>query len=74
MVPREMLVLLAHSAKICESKGDYIGMRETRHHAAWYIKGMRGAAQFRNQIGKLSTREELIALTEHVIQAAKENA
>ena len=73
-IEEQMRVLLAHSAKICEYKGDYIGMRETRKHAAWYIKGMRGAAQFRNQIGKLSTREELIALTEQVIQAAKENA
>lgn len=72
-VEEQMRVLLEHSARICEYKGDYIGMRETRKHAAWYIKDMRGAAQFRSQIGKLSTREELEALTEQVIQAAKEN-
>ena len=70
-IEEKMQILLDHSAKICEYKGDYIGMRETRKHAAWYIKGMRGAAKFRDSIGKLSTKEELVALTEAVIEAAR---
>ncbi len=69
-IEEKMQLLLNHSEKICEYKGNYIGMRETRKHAAWYIKGMRGAAKFRDSIGKLSTKEELIALTEAVIEAA----
>lgn len=69
-IEEQMCILLAHSQKICEYKGDYIGMRETRKHAAWYIKGMRGAAKFRESIGTLSNRDELIALTEAVIEAA----
>ena len=66
-VEERMQVLLQHAAKIVEYKGEYIGMRETRKHAAWYIKGMRGAAQFRHEIGQLSTMDELKALTEKVI-------
>ena len=67
-IEEKMQILLDHSAKICEYKGDYIGMRESRKHAAWYIKGMRGAAKFRDSIGKLSTKEELIALTEAAVK------
>lgn len=69
-----MEVLLKHAAKIVEYKGEYIGMRETRKHAAWYIKGTRGAAQFRADVGRLSTLDDLKELTEKVIITAKENA
>ena len=67
-VEERMRVLLEHAGKICEYKGEFIGMRESRKHAAWYIKGMRGAAQFRNQIGTLSTMEELKELTNMVCE------
>lgn len=66
-VEERMRVLLQHAEKICDYKGEFIGMRECRKHAAWYIKGMRGAAQFRNRIGALSTMDDLKALTEEVI-------
>lgn len=70
-VEERMEVLLRHAALICQYKGEHVGMRETRKHAAWYIKGVRGAAQFRNQIGTLSTMEELKILTDRVIDAAE---
>ena len=66
-VEERMRVLLQHAEKICDYKGEFIGMRECRKHAAWYIKGMRGAASFRNRIGALSTMDDLKALTEEVI-------
>lgn len=71
-VEERMDVLLKHAALICKYKGEKIGMRESRKHAAWYIKGMRGAAQFRNQIGTLSTMDELKELTEKVIKTTEE--
>ena len=61
-------VLMGHIEKLCEYKGEFIGMREARKHAAWYIKGMRGAAQYRNRIGTLSTMEDLKKLTDEVIE------
>ena len=62
-----MDVMLRHIGTICEYKGVRIGMREARKHAAWYIKGIRGAAAFRQEIGQLSTMDELKALAERVI-------
>ncbi len=64
-----MRVLLKHVDLLCQYKGEYIGMREARKHAAWYIRGVHGAAQYRNAIGKLSTYEELAELAFKVTQA-----
>ncbi|MDR0314976.1 MAG: tRNA dihydrouridine synthase DusB, partial [Oscillospiraceae bacterium] len=33
---QRMSVMIGHIKKLCEYKGDYIGMREARKHAAWY--------------------------------------
>ena len=63
----KMDVMLRHIGTLCEDKGVRIGMREARKHAAWYIKGIRGAAAFRQEIGQLSTMDELKALAERVI-------
>lgn len=63
----KMDVMLRHIGTLCEYKGVRIGMREARKHAAWYIKGIRGAAAFRQEIGQLSTMDKLKALAERVI-------
>ena len=44
-------------------------MKEARKHAAWYIKGFRGAAQYRADIGKLSSLDELSELAYKIMQA-----
>lgn len=63
----KMNVMLRHISTLCEYKGVRIGMREARKHAAWYIKGIRGAASFRQEIGRLSTMDELQSLADRVI-------
>ena len=63
----KMNVMLRHIGTLCKYKGVRIGMREARKHAAWYIKGIRGAASFRQEIGQLSTMDELKALVERVV-------
>ena len=63
----KMNVMLRHISTLCEYKGVRVGMREARKHAAWYIKGIRGAASFRQEIGRLSTMDELQSLADRVI-------
>ena len=62
--------MLRHIQKLCEYKGEYIGMREARKHAAWYVKGMRGAAALRQEIGSLESIDDLRIIAEKVIKAA----
>lgn len=54
-----LYVMLRHIKALCEYKGEEHGMREARKHVAWYFKGFKGAAAFRNAAGQLTTFREL---------------
>ncbi len=58
-VTERMRVMLKHIEALCEYKGDYVGMREARKHAGWYTKGLRGAANYRRELGTLENMEQL---------------
>lgn len=58
-VAQRMAVMLKHIEKLCEYKGERIGLREARKHAAWYIRGLRGAAQYRARCGQISSMDDL---------------
>lgn len=69
-VSEKMVVMLRHIRQIIEYKGEYTAMREARHHAAYYTKGLRGGAAFRREIGTLEKYEQLEELA---FRIAKEN-
>lgn len=73
-VEERMEIMLRHIERLCEYKGEYIGIREARKHAGWYIKGMRGAAAFRRDIGGLESISDLKKLAEQVIILCGEKA
>lgn len=68
-VEERMEIMLRHIQRLCEYKGEYVGMREARKHAAWYVKGMRGAAALRQEIGSLESIDDLRIIAEKVIKA-----
>lgn len=72
-IEERMNIMLRHIEKLCKYKGDYIGMREARKHSGWYIKGIRGAAALRQEIGSLETMDQLKSIAEKVINAAVNN-
>ncbi len=58
-VAERMRVMIKHIETLCQYKGDYVGMREARKHAGWYTKGLRGAANYRRELGTLESMEQL---------------
>lgn len=56
---QKMATMLRHIEKIIEYKGEYTAMREARHHAAYYTKGMRGGAALRREMSSLESFEQL---------------
>lgn len=70
-IAERMRVMIEHIELICRYKGERVGMREARKHAAWYIKGIRGAAAFRQEVGMLSDMAELHELAERVITCSE---
>ena len=58
--PRERIETAhAHARALVAHKGEYIGLREMRKHAAWYLKGLRGSAQVRVRVNLAQNFEEL---------------
>lgn len=58
-VSERMRVMCKHIQMLCEYKGECVGIREARKHAAWYTKGIRGAAQYRRELGMLESIAQL---------------
>ncbi len=67
----KMNVMLKHIQKTIEYKGEYTAMREARHHAAYYTKGMRGGAKLRAEISKYEHFEQLQELSYRIIKEAE---
>ena len=59
--PMEEMVktMLRHAKLQIEFKGDYLGIREMRKHAAWYTAGYKGASKLRGRINDVESYEEL---------------
>ena len=70
-VTERMRVMLRHIEALCRYKGERIGIREARKHAAWYTKGLHGAANYRARIGLISSIEELQQIALELIEQNK---
>ena len=55
-------IMKLHIEKLCEYKGENVGIKEARKHIACYIKGINGASYFRKLAFETKTKEELISL------------
>lgn len=59
-------LILRHLDMLIAYKGDYIGPREMRKHAAWYTKGLPGSAELRFKFNQAETREEFFMILEQI--------
>ncbi len=67
-IEEKMEIMRRHIMLLVDDKGERTGMREARRQAAWYIKGISGAAGFRNRFGTMNTLSDLDALIEEILQ------
>mgnify|MGYP001463704705 CR=1 FL=1 len=74
--PRERIdVCCLHLDRLVKLKGEEIAVKEMRKHAAWYLKGLRGANSVRKKINLCERADELKAiLYEYVEQLELEMA
>lgn len=52
-------IIKRHARALIEEKGDYIGIREMRKHAAWYLAGQKNSSKIRGRLNEIETLEEL---------------
>ena len=58
--PEEMIeMMLRHARMQIEFKGEYVGIREMRKHAAWYTSGYHGASHLRRALSEVESYEQL---------------
>lgn len=66
-----MAVMLDHAELACRYKGEYTAMREMRRHCFAYMKGVRGASDFRRRSSMVSTLDELRSLADELINTVE---
>lgn len=52
-------MILRHARMLIETKGEYIGAREMRKHAAWYTKGFKGSSKLRGRLNEVESIGDL---------------
>ena len=57
-------VMRRHLEKIIFYKGERVGVREMRAHAAWYTKGLTGGAELRNLFNRAESAEDFLKIIE----------
>lgn len=66
-VEERMETMMKQCELTCERRGEKYGILDCRKHAAWYIKGVQGAATFRKRAVTARDLEEIKALAKEVI-------
>lgn len=66
----KLSIMRKHIALLVKDKGEFIGMKEARRQAAWYIKGINNAAALRNKFSGINTFADL----EEIIREITRNA
>ena len=63
-VEKKIAIMRRHIKLLVEDKGERTGMKEARRQAAWYIRGMNGAARLRDEFSKMNTLDDFERMIE----------
>ncbi|MDX1594347.1 MAG: tRNA dihydrouridine synthase DusB [Gammaproteobacteria bacterium] len=67
-------LLVEHLESLYAFYGEQTGVRVARKHAAWYSRGLRDAAAFRNRVVRAETRTEQLAMIDDYFARAGDAA
>lgn len=58
----KMRIAILHMDRLVALRGERIAVREMRKHAAWYLKGLRGASRIKDLVNEQETRDGMARL------------
>lgn len=64
-------MIMAHMDMVTSIKGEVIGVKEMRKHAAWYLKGMPGSTRIKTEIFKIAACAEVKKLLSDYLEYIK---
>jgi hypothetical protein len=67
---QRLAVLRRQVELMVEYKGERTAMLESRKHASWFIKGMRGAAAMRRMCGEISSMDDIERIIEKALEVS----
>ncbi len=62
----KVTILKRHLALVVQFKGEYLAIREMRKHAAWYTKGLPGAAELRCLFNQAESQAEFLTVVDKI--------
>ena len=65
---KKMLTLIDQIERMKEYKGERTAMMESRKHAAWYMKGLQGAAELRRMCGEISSMDDVLKIVDRALK------
>lgn len=65
-IDERLALILRHLDMLVEYKGEYVGIREMRKHAAWYTKGLPHSAELRHRFNQAETRQDFMAVIDRI--------
>lgn len=65
---KRMLTLLDQVDRMVEYKGERTAMMEARKHAAYYMRGLNGAAELRRMCGNITKKDDVIEIIKHAME------
>lgn len=68
---KKMLTLINQVERMRKYKGEKIAMLEARKHTAWYMKGLKGAADLRRMSGNITQMDDLFEIVKKAIEFNK---
>ena len=68
---KKMLTLIHQVERMREYKGEKIAMLEARKHTAWYMKGLKGAADLRRMAGNITKMDDIFEIVKKAIEFNK---
>lgn len=65
---KRMLILIEQVERMKNYKGEKIAFMESRKHAAWYMRGLSGAAELRRMCGEIKCMDDLLKVVQRAME------
>lgn len=65
-------IALLHLDRLIALRGEDVAVREMRKHAAWYLRGMRGAARIKDKVNEQTTRDGMARVLTDFVERFEE--
>lgn len=67
----KMRIAMLHLDRLIALKGEPVAVKDMRKHFAWYLKGLRGAAEVKSRIMEATTREQVSSILDSYVMLLK---